>query len=155
MHPPDTGKPPYQNGGVWKIHATKVVTANDKWTFTTRYKSQTFSKQQQLDDVALINVYPNPYFGFNKSEIDKYHRYVRFNHLPQKATIRVFNLAGILVKTIIKDDPSQFAEWNLSNESNIPAASGMYIIYIDMPGIGATKELKLAIIPETQYLDRY
>jgi len=31
----------------------------------------------------------------------------------------------------------------------------MYIIYIDMPDLGTTKTLKLAVIPETQFLDRY
>jgi hypothetical protein len=31
----------------------------------------------------------------------------------------------------------------------------MYIAYIDMPDLGVTKILKLGIVPERQYLDRW
>jgi hypothetical protein len=105
-------------------------------------------------DVEKINVWPNPYFGFNAQELNKYQRFVTFNHLPQRATIRVFSLSGVPVATVEKNDQTQFATWNLLNFSNIPAASGMYIIYIDMPDLGKTKILKLGIIMEAQYLDR-
>ena len=71
-------------------------------------------------------------------ETDRLIKYITFNHLPKKATIRIFNLAGVLVKTINKDDDSQFARWNLRNEHNLPVASGVYIVHIDMPEIGAT-----------------
>jgi hypothetical protein len=37
----------------------------------------------------------------------------------------------------------------------LPAASGLYIAYIEMPDIGATKILKIAIIQEEQILDRF
>jgi len=105
--------------------------------------------------VNKINVFPNPYYGVNSEELNKYNRFVTINHLPQRATIRVFNLAGVLVQTITKDDPSQFTRWNLNNQSNLPVASGLYIAYIDMPDLGATKILKIAIIQEQQILDRF
>jgi len=104
--------------------------------------------------VQSINVWPNPYFGFNRNEANKYQRFVQISHLPAQATIRIFNLAGILVRTLLKNDPSQFAKWDLNNEKGLPVGAGMYIIYIDMPGLG-TKTLKLGVIPETQFLDRY
>ncbi len=67
----------------------------------------------------------------------------------------MFNLAGVLLKTIRKADDTQFATWDLKNEANLPAAAGVYVIYIDMPDLGKTKVLKLAIIPEAQFLDKY
>jgi hypothetical protein len=67
----------------------------------------------------------------------------------------VFNLAGQLVKTIEKTDPGQFQRWDLTTDSGLPVASGLYIIYVDMPELGRTKILKAAIIQEQQILDRF
>jgi len=136
------------------IYSAKVLTKNDVYTFTAP-KSVSGDKALEKQDVENINVFPNPYYGVNPDEINKYQRFVTFTHLPQKATIRVFNLAGQLVKTIVKNDNTQFAKWDLKNESNLPVASGLYVAYIDMPSLGKTKILKLAIIQETQILDRF
>jgi len=146
-----TAAPAYTSGDKWTLTATKIVTTDDKWTFNM----SSFAPRAQ-QDVSRINVFPNPYIGFNPQEQNKYNRFVTFNHLPPKATIRVFNLAGILVRTILKDN-SQIdqATWDLNNQSGFPVAAGMYIIFIDMPDLGQTKTLKLAVVPEAQYLDRY
>ena len=114
-----------------------------------------YDATQAAEDVKDVNVFPNPYYGVNPNEINKYQRFVTFNHLPPKATIRLFNLGGQLVKTIDKDDPTQFTRWSLTNEKGLPVASGIYIAYIDMPELGKTKILKVAIIQETQILDRF
>ncbi|HUL43162.1 MAG TPA: T9SS type A sorting domain-containing protein [Bacteroidota bacterium] len=152
----DPSLPAYKNGDVWMIKATSIVTSADVWAFDTGPKQKTFSNALEQADVNKINVFPNPYFGFNQAETDKYSRFVTFSHLPKRATIRVFNLAGTLVRRIEKTDPTtQFAQWDLRNESSIPVAAGMYIVYIDLPDQGATKILKLGIIPETQFLDAY
>jgi hypothetical protein len=126
-------------------------TPADKFTFKTI--APTDSSKNQIADLAKINVFPNPYFGFNRLETDKYTRWVRFTHLPNKATIRIFNLAGILVRTLVKNDNTQFMDWDLMNENQLPVAAGMYIAQITTP-IGS-RTLKLAIIPEQQFLDHY
>jgi hypothetical protein len=100
-----------------------------------------------------ISVFPNPYFASNPLELDKYRRFVRFTGLPVKATIRIYSLSGVFIKRIDKNSTSQYVDWNLLNKNNLPVASGMYLAYIEMPGIG-TKVLKLAIIQEQQYIDR-
>lgn len=114
-----------------------------------------YSQTRAVNEVEQINVFPNPYYGVNSEELNKYNRFVTFTHLPAKATIRIFNLAGVLVQTIQKDDPGQFQRWNLANESGLPVASGLYIAYIELPEIGETKILKVAIIQEQQILDRF
>jgi hypothetical protein len=101
----------------------------------------------------LVNVFPNPYLGVNRFEENRFNRRVTFSHLPQTATIRIFNLAGILVRKIDKDDASQFVDWDLLNENELPVAGGLYIVNIEMPGLGS-KNLKLALIPEQQFLRR-
>jgi hypothetical protein len=142
-----------QTGTVFRITSTKPNTPSDAFTIVAPTVAQ--STDVARADVTLINVFPNPYLGFNPLEINKYARFVTFNHMPAKATVRVFNLAGVLVRTMQKSDPSQFFQWDLTNDSGFPVAAGMYIIHIDMPDLGSTKILKLGVVPEQQYLDRW
>ncbi|MBI5020015.1 MAG: hypothetical protein HZB59_01125 [Ignavibacteriales bacterium] len=104
------------------------------------------------EEVKRVNVFPNPYYGMNRAEVNKFSRFVTFNHLPYHAVIRIFNLAGIHTRTIIKDDESQFARWDLNNESGLQAAGGIYFAHIEMRdtrGISlGEKILKLMIVPE-------
>jgi hypothetical protein len=125
----------------------------DTYRFETT--ASAYSSDRASEDVNKINVFPNPYYGVNPQEINKYERFVTINHLPDFATIRVFNLAGQLVRTIEKTDPGQFQRWDLLTDSGLPVASGLYIIYVDMPELGRTKILKAAIIQEQQILDRF
>jgi hypothetical protein len=124
-------------------------------TYTYQTTGAAYSNQLAADQVNKINVFPNPYYGVNSEELNKYNRFVTFSHLPTKATIRIFNLAGVLVRTIEKDGNGQFQRWDLANESGLPVASGLYIAYIDMPEVGTTKILKVAIVQEQQILDRF
>jgi hypothetical protein len=105
------------------------------------------------DNINNITVFPNPYFGAQGLETNKYQRFMRFTGLPVEATVRIYSLAGVYIRTLVKNATSQYLDWNLQNGDGLPVASGMYIAYIDMPGIG-TKILKLAVIQETQYIDR-
>ncbi|MFI5253534.1 MAG: hypothetical protein ACHQQQ_14005 [Bacteroidota bacterium] len=106
--------------------------------------------------IQQINVFPNPYYGLNTAERSRSNKFVTFSHLPVAATIRVFNIAGVLVKTIYKNDPSQFAQWDLANENGLPAASGIYIVHMelhDMNGVDlGEKVLKLMLVQEQQFL---
>ena len=102
---------------------------------------------------SQINVFPNPYFGFQPLETTRYTRFVTFSHLPQKATIRIFTLSGQMVRSFSKDDPSQFFQWDLKNGVGIPVASGVYVVHIDLPDVGTTKILKLSVIQPQQILD--
>ncbi len=152
----DATKPPYNNGDVYRIKPTLNPTATDKWTYNTvGLKPVSGDLDLAKAEVDKINVFPNPYYAVNPREVNKYQRFVTFSHLPVKATLRIFNLAGQLVRTIEKNSPSQFITWDLVNESSFPVASGLYIVHVDMPDLGKTKILKLAIIQEQQVLDHY
>lgn len=105
--------------------------------------------------VSKINVFPNPYYGWQYRETNALNKWVTISHLPPIADIKIFNLAGVLVREIHKNDASQFAQWDLRNTSALPVASGIYIIYIDMPNLGKTKILKLALVQQEQVLPTY
>jgi hypothetical protein len=141
-------------GDEFLITANHVNTPSVTFSFVAP-ANQVNNAALAKEDVKLINVYPNPYMGFNPAETNRYAKFVTFNHLPRKANIRIFNLAGVLVRTIVKDDGTQFAQWDLNNSADFPVSAGMYIAHIDMPDLGVTKILKLGIVPERQYLDRW
>jgi hypothetical protein len=140
-------------GTVIRIETSKPNRATD--VFSIASPATTYSAEQAKADVSMINVFPNPYYGVNPQELNKYQRFVTFNHLPRKATIRIFNLAGVMVRTINRESDSQFEQWDLKNDSNLPVGSGLYIAYIEMPDVQATKIVKIAIVQEQQILDRY
>jgi hypothetical protein len=104
-------------------------------------------------------VFPNPYYAFNAAETNRFARFVTFNNLPPKATIRIFNLAGQLVRRLDKDDTSQFLRWDLANQANFPVASGIYVAHLEMTlptdNSMVTKVLKVAIIQEQEILNSY
>ncbi|MDO8550121.1 MAG: T9SS type A sorting domain-containing protein, partial [Ignavibacteria bacterium] len=144
-------------GSVYRLISTKPNTVNDVFTFTAPGTS--FNSDLAKADVDKVNVFPNPYYGFHYRETSRDAKYVTFSHLPGNAIIRIFDLSGVMVRTITKNDPTtdpdQFTTWDLKNNDNYPVASGIYIIHIDMPELGATKILKLAIVQEEQILKVY
>jgi hypothetical protein len=142
----------YVEGDEFEIYPHRPNTTNDVFDFTAPAVAA-FNAATAKTDINKINVFPNPYYGLNAAETNRFVRFVTFNFLPQKATIRIFNIGGQLVRTIEKNDDSQFIRWDLNNQSNFPVAGGMYIVHIDMPELGATKVLKLGVIPEQQVLD--
>ena len=108
------------------------------------------------DEIDKISVYPNPYYGFHELEPSRYDKFISFNHLPAKATLRIFNLGGQMVRIINKTEATgQFVRWDLLNQNGFPVASGIYIVHIEMPDLGATKILKLALVQEEQILRNY
>jgi hypothetical protein len=144
----------WASGDQFQIIASHLNSAGTVFTFTPPMPTVN-DKALAAEDVNKVNVFPNPYIGFNPQEADKYNRFVTFTHLPQQAVIRIFNLSGVLVRTLKKDDAAQFTQWDLRNESGFPVSAGMYVVYIDMPEIGKVKTLKLGVIPEQQFIDKW
>ena len=144
----------WSTGDVLRVnYPNLVITDEDEFRFTTR--AQSFSTEAARADLDLINVFPNPYYGINAAEISPANHFVTFSHLPQKATIRIYDLAGALVQKLEKDGPEQFLRWELDNHNELPVASGLYIAHIELPDIGGTRVLKLGIVQEEQFLENY
>ena len=133
------------------VYGNPIQQGVDKWTFTTVQNTSSGSITQ--DEIDMINVYPNPYYGLHELEESRSEKYVSFNHLPQKATIRIFTMGGTMVREIKKDDSGQFTQWDLANQYGYPVASGLYIIHIETDY--GEKILKLALVQETQVLKYY
>jgi hypothetical protein len=83
-----------------------------------------------------INVVPNPYYAFSQYETSKLDNRIKITNLPEVCTIRIYNLQGTLVRQFSKADPLTSVDWDLKNERNVPIAGGVYIIHVEVPGIG-------------------
>ncbi len=88
------------------------------------------------DALRLINVVPNPYLAFSEYETSKLDNRVKITNLPERCRIRIFSTSGKLIRQIEKDSPMTFQDWTLTNHANVPVASGVYLIHVEVPGIG-------------------
>jgi hypothetical protein len=83
-----------------------------------------------------VRVVPNPYVIASGWEKDR-DKQLQFTHLPERATIKIFNTAGELVRVLDHSAASAIAPsiavWNLKNESSQLVAPGLYFYYIDSP----------------------
>ena len=129
-------------------YANPIQPGVDEFVFSTM-ASETVAS----NDVSEVSVYPNPYYGTHELESSRAEKYVSFNHLPVEAKIDIYSLGGVFVKSIEKNDASQFAQWDLKNQYGYPVASGMYIARVKSGG--EEKILKIALVQETQVLKYY
>jgi len=137
----------------FQIFASNVNTPNDVFRFTTAATS--FSEETARRDIDNINVFPNPYYAYNPEETSRFNRFVTFTNLPNEAVVRIFTVAGTQVRKLDKNDDSQFLQWNLRNQANLPVASGFYVAHIELPGLNAEKVVKLFIVQGDEILDAF
>jgi len=82
------------------------------------------------DAMEMINIVPNPYYGYSSYETNQLDNRVKITNLPQLVTISIFTVSGTLVRKIKKDDNVTSVDWDLKNDYGIPIASGLYIIHV-------------------------
>jgi len=101
----------------------------------------------------LINVVPNPYYAYSTYEKSRVDTKIKITNLPNKCKIKIFTLNGTLIRTFDRDVSGQedltltssdfvhskrlsYQDWDLKNQDGIVIASGLYIIYVNVPGVG-------------------
>jgi hypothetical protein len=113
----------------------------------------------QIDN---INIVPNPYWGWSQNETQPTTRIIRLTNMPEDgATVRIFDLAGNLVRVIGDTEReaqgtlgTAFAQWDARNAADVPVASGVYLVHVEVDGVGE-KVLKLAIVNRDERLIYY
>jgi hypothetical protein len=84
---------------------------------------------------SQIRAVPNPYYAHSAYELTQFNRRIRFLNVPSQCTLRIYNLAGQLVRTIRKDDPStSVLEWDIETDRGLPVGSGVYVYHVEAPG---------------------
>lgn len=84
----------------------------------------------------LINVVPNPYFSYSGYEASTLDNIVKITNLPQNCVISIYTVNGTLIRRFQKDDPKTSLDWDLKNQKNVPIASGLYLIHVNVPEVG-------------------
>ena len=111
--------------------------------------NNTVDVENQLD---MINVVPNPYFGFSQYEPDKFSNIVKLTNLPASCTITIYSLDGKFIRQYVRNETPSIPdgnnrgvtqnqitpdlEWDLKNSKGIPIASGVYLIHVEAEGLG-------------------
>ncbi|PHR49132.1 MAG: hypothetical protein COA32_03530 [Fluviicola sp.] len=84
----------------------------------------------------IINVVPNPYYAFSEYERSKLDTRVKITNLPERCKVRIYNTSGKLIRAFDKDSPITSIDWDLKNGDNIPVSGGVYLIHVEVEGIG-------------------
>ena len=128
-------------GDVLRISVSRPFATGDFFQFSL--SPSTIDADLARDVLDRIAVVPNPYVGASsfepRSQIEgRGERRVQFINLPQKCTIKIFNIRGELIKTLEHDgflaDGATF--WDLRTEDQQDIAFGVYIFHVDAPDIG-------------------
>lgn len=94
------------------------------------------SSDAAYNAMDLINVVPNPYYAFSEYERNRLDTRVKITNLPEMCTVSIYNVSGKLIRQFKKDSPITSLDWDLKNSIGIPIASGVYLIHVEIPGIG-------------------
>lgn len=103
---------------------------------TDGLKTVTNSLTTAKDALSIINIVPNPYYAYSSYETSQLDNRVKITNLPGKCTISIFTISGILVRQYKKDNDITYQDWDIKNSAGIPIASGLYLIHINVPGVG-------------------
>jgi len=98
--------------------------------------TQVGSQDMLKEALAMINVVPNPYYAFSEYERTRLDTKVKIVNLPEVCTVRIYTSNGKLVRSFKKDSPQTYIDWDLTNHKAIPVAGGIYLIHVDVPGVG-------------------
>lgn len=107
-----------------------------EWNMS-RYGTEKNNKKALTSALDIINVVPNPYYAFSEYETGRLDTRVKITNLPEKCKVTIYNTSGKLIRAYDKDSPITSIDWDLKNSQKIPVAGGVYLIHVEVPGIGS------------------
>jgi hypothetical protein len=139
------GKP--NDGDIWRAYNGGEIVPCRGNGFSMKMAPTGFAGTAVMDNIKVV---PNPYIVRNDWELSPDYAKIQFTHLPHKCTIRIYTLAGDLIRTIDHDvgenDLSRGGteEWDVLTKYDQKPASGVYIYHINSEW--GTRTGKIAII---------
>ncbi len=108
--------------------ASSCPNLNEK--LTNLMETPIFVSGPATANVENVVVVPNPYRGRERWDQAGEKR-VQFHNMPARATVRIYTIAGDLVRELTKDDPlSGNFDWNLKNADGRDVSSGIYMFHV-------------------------
>ncbi|WP_343630873.1 T9SS type A sorting domain-containing protein, partial [Fluviicola sp.] len=99
-------------------------------------QTTTASRDVLASALDLINVVPNPYYAFSEYERNRIDTRVKIVNLPDQCTVTIYNVSGKMIRQFKKDNQVTYIDWDLKNTIGVPVASGVYLIHVEVPGVG-------------------
>ena len=140
-----------ETGTIFRLETYKPNQPGDVFSFdTSDIGVVTGDKDIAEANLAKIGIVPNPYKGVSAYEIDTTADQVRFTNLPERAHIRVYTLSGTLIWDQYRGMDNN--KWDLKTSEGLPIASGMYIIHVEVVGVGE-QVIKFGVVKKRIQLD--
>ncbi|MCF6238851.1 MAG: hypothetical protein L3J79_08585, partial [Candidatus Marinimicrobia bacterium] len=126
-----------QPGDVLEIYTRKEFSSNDIYEFETAGAKE--DAQRVVNNLEAVSVVPNPYVAAAIWEQKPYlqsgrgERKIYFINLPMSCTIRIYTMAGELVRKLEHEEAvfNGAEPWDLLNLDNLEVAYGVYIYHIE------------------------
>jgi len=133
---------------------TNINNGHPAYRFKLEGKTAVDASTDAEIDAAMdmINVVPNPYYGYSSYETNQFTNTVKITNLPAKCTVTIYTLDGKFIRQYKRDEVelsregnnpgvptnqiNPDIEWDLENNKGIPVASGVYLIHIDAGEMG-------------------
>lgn len=107
------------------------------YKFNTNGLEPSLGNRTALNEaIDQIRAVPNPYYAYSQYESGILDNVVKITNLPKEVNVRIYNLAGTLIREYNKNAEVPFIDWDLKNQANISVSSGVYIIHVEVPGVG-------------------
>ena len=117
--------------------ATNENGGKPKYSWNMGALATTLGSSETLTSALdIINVVPNPYYAFSEYERNRLDTRVKIVNLPDQCTVTIYNVSGKLIKQFKKDNQTTYIDWDLKNTIGVPIASGVYLIHVEVPGVG-------------------
>jgi hypothetical protein len=132
------------------------TSATENRVLESSFKAVDVRPQRLTSAVApsMVRAVPNPYYAHSAYEQNQFSRKIRFLNCPAQCTIRIYNLAGQLVRTLTKNDPTtSVVEWDVQTANDLPVGSGIYIAHVDSPA-GASI-VRVVVFMEKERLNNF
>ncbi len=148
--------------GATTFYYDTIAPAQNKNLPMYKFSTDGIATHTQQNDLAvsaldLINVVPNPYYAYSAYETNAVDNRIKITNLPEQCTISIYNLSGTLVRRLKQGLSTNThaalntqiinasalpttwdgsLDWDLKNTVGTPIASGVYIIHVEVPGVG-------------------
>jgi hypothetical protein len=117
---------PIPDGDVFTILGPRQFSPDDEYSFSSR-KIVSSEISANLDKIKVV---PNPYLGYAKWDGGPGDRKIQFTNLPEDCTIRIYTLAGEMVRTL-RNDADGSVDWDMLSEAGRGIASGVYLYHVE------------------------
>jgi hypothetical protein len=152
-----------QANDVYAVRFKRPFMDSDSVMFTVNSEDVT-DENELKQDMNDIKVVPNPYIATNVMEASVINKYLNqgrrlmFTHLPQKCTVKIFTVSGILITELIYPDDTLtgyngfgdsnngMLHWNMLTKEGLEIAAGMYIYHVKDERTGEEKIGKFGVI---------